>query len=103
MAGSTRHPLVRVARWLALLLAALSVIILASLAVLNSAAGHRFIADRIEQMSPESGLKIRIGRIEGSLWSQPVLRDVRFSDPKGQFLQVREARLVWHQLEYMWR
>jgi translocation and assembly module TamB len=103
MAGLKRHPLIRAARWLTVLLAGLTLLILASLAVLNSAAGHRFIADRIEQMSPDSGLKIRIGRIEGSLWRQPVLRDVRLSDPKGQFLQVREARLDWHPFEYLWR
>ncbi|QJQ31595.1 translocation/assembly module TamB [Sphingomonas lacunae] len=94
---------VRIARWLAFALAGLTIFLLAGLVILNSSAGHRFIADRIENLSPESGLKIRVGRIEGSLWRQPVVRDLRFSDPGGQFLTVREARIDWHPLDYLWR
>lgn len=103
MATAKRHPLVRAARWLVVVFAILALALVAALALLNSAAGHRFVADQIEQMSPDSGLKIRVGRIDGSLWRHPVLRDVRFSDPKGQFLRVREARLDWRPLDYLLR
>lgn len=57
--------------------------------------GHRAILDRIAALSSKSGLKIRIGRIEGSIYGKAILRDVRVSDPKGLFLSAREARLDW--------
>ena len=63
-------------RWLSRLAktvvgAALTLVLLAAaLAVLlDTGPGHRFIADRIAAMAPQSGLRIQIGRIEGSIWS----------------------------------
>ena len=69
--------------------AALTLAILtAVLAVLlDTAPGHRFIADRIAAMAPQSGLRIHIGRIEGSIWSDTALRDVRLYDPQGLFAE----------------
>ena len=45
----------------------LSLLILAAigLILLDTAPGHRFIVDRIARIETASGLKIRIGRIEG--------------------------------------
>lgn len=100
---SGRHPLVRIARWVVIVLAGLALMAGVALALLNSAAGHRFLANQIEQLSPDSGLKIKVGRIEGSIWRSPVVRDIRFSDPQGQFLRVAEARLNWHPLDYLLR
>ncbi|MCP5380717.1 MAG: hypothetical protein H6914_09965, partial [Novosphingobium sp.] len=77
------------------LLLAFGGIILLALVVLNSPIGHRFVADRIARLAPASGLRIEIGRIEGSLYGQARLRDVTLSDPKGPFLTVPEAELDW--------
>lgn len=101
MAAERRHPVIRVARWLAIGLTLLALLLVAALALLNSSAGHRFVANQIEQMSPDSGLRIKVGRIDGSLWRHPVIRDIRFSDPQGQFLRLREARLDWQPLDYL--
>ncbi|MFM6854057.1 MAG: hypothetical protein ACKOUM_08250 [Sphingopyxis sp.] len=89
----------------ALLFAALALVLVAGAAalVLDSAVGRRFVTDRIEAMAPQSGLRVRVGRIEGSLYRDAVLRDVRLFDPQGQFLRVGEARLRWHPLDFVMR
>jgi translocation and assembly module TamB len=79
---------------LALLAAALAVL-------LDTAPGHRFIADRIAAMAPDSGLQIRIGRIEGSIWSDTRLRDVRLYDPKGLFAESPLIEVDWQPLAWV--
>ncbi|HYD38283.1 MAG TPA: translocation/assembly module TamB, partial [Allosphingosinicella sp.] len=74
----------------------------AALAVLlDTGPGHRFIADRIAAMAPDSGLKIRIGRIEGSIWSDTKLRDVRLSDPQGLFAESPLIEVDWQPLGWI--
>ena len=65
------------------------------LLVLDSPIGYRLIADRIAAYAPASGLRVKVGRIEGSLYGQAVLRDVTLSDPKGPFLRVPVVELDW--------
>lgn len=65
------------------------------LIVLTSPIGHRLIADRIAHFAPVSGLRMDVGRIEGSLFGEAVLHDVTLSDPSGPFLRVPEVELDW--------
>ena len=51
---------------------ALVMLVMAALAWLDTGGGHRFIIDRIEALAPRSGLKIRLGKIEGSIYKQAV-------------------------------
>ncbi len=46
------------------------------LVLLDSAPGHRFIVDRIGGLETASGLRIRIGRIDGSIFGKSQLRNV---------------------------
>jgi translocation and assembly module TamB len=85
---------VAVALALALLAAALAVL-------LDTGAGHRFIADRIAAMAPRSGLRIHIGRIEGSIWSDTRLRDVRLYDPQGLFAESPLIDVDWQPLGWI--
>jgi translocation and assembly module TamB len=83
-------------RWrLALLPVALLLAMLAGVWGLDTSAGHRFLIDRIERLQIKSGLRIRIGRIEGSIYGSARLKDVRFYDPKGLFLSAPDIRLHW--------
>src|SRR5258706_508091 len=43
------------------------------LVLLDSAPGHRFIIDQLSGMETASGLRIRIGRIDGSIFGQSQL------------------------------
>lgn len=69
--------------------------------VLDSSLGHRFVIDRIAGLTPANGLKIEIGRIDGSLFGEAVLHDVVLKDPQGAFMTVPEAELDWRPLAWM--
>lgn len=68
--------------------------------VLDSPLGHRFVADRIAALVPQSGLRIRIGRIDGSLLGAMTLHEVVLSDADGRFMTVPEATLDWRPLAW---
>ena len=87
-----RHPILR-----AIAIGLLSILLLLSAAVwmLDSGPGHRLIIDQISALKPSSGLRIRIGRIDGSIWNRAKLRDVRLYDSKGLFLEAPEIDLDW--------
>ncbi|WP_225204874.1 translocation/assembly module TamB domain-containing protein [Novosphingobium huizhouense] len=97
-----RRPL-RWSRNLALATIAAIGLLLAGFAVLDSSLGHRFVVDRIAALTPGSGLRIRIGRIEGSLFGSATLRNVVLSDPQGRFMTIPEAELDWRPLSWMKR
>jgi len=87
-------------RWLAGGLLALLGLMAVALVVLESPIGHRFVVDRIARYAPASGLRVEIGRIDGSLMGAATLRDVRFSDPDGLFLRVPVVELDWRPLHW---
>ena len=85
-------------RWLKRIGLGLLVLVIlgvAGLFALDTGIGHRFIADRIAALSPESGLRIRVGRIEGSIYGSARIRQLTVSDPEGTFLTVPSATLEW--------
>ncbi|MES2302613.1 MAG: hypothetical protein V4521_11185 [Pseudomonadota bacterium] len=89
------------ARRLAILFVAGAALVLAALLVLDSSLGHRLVVDRIAAVTPGSGLRIEIGRIDGSIYGTSTLRDIRVSDPEGVFLTVPEAELNWRPLAWL--
>ncbi|HEY9553459.1 translocation/assembly module TamB domain-containing protein [Allosphingosinicella sp.] len=100
--SSAEAPRIRRRRWLSGgakavvgVLVALLVALAAMVAFLDTDAGHRFLSDRIAEFAPSSGLKIRIGRIEGSIWGDTRLRDVRVYDPQGLFAESPLIVMDW--------
>ncbi|MBA4353147.1 MAG: hypothetical protein C0409_00505 [Novosphingobium sp.] len=89
------------ARRFAILFAAGAALLIAALLVLDSSLGHRLVADRIAAIAPGSGLRIEIGRIDGSIYGASTLRDIRVSDPEGVFLTVPVAELDWRPLSWL--
>src|SRR3954463_5216299 len=65
------------------------------LVLLDSAPGHRFIVDRLGRFETASGLNIRIGRIDGSIFGKSQLRNVQVSDSQGVFLTSPNIKLDW--------
>ena len=96
-----RRWLRRLLSWTAGILLALVVAAAAFMAFLDTGPGHRLIVDRIAALSPHSGLRIRIGRIDGSIWSDTRLKDVRVYDPHGLFAESPEIDLNWRPLSYI--
>ena len=82
-------------RWLVVALLGLAALAMVAVWGVDTGPGHRFILDRIAQIAPSTGLRIRIGRIDGSIWGTATLRDVRVYDPQGLFLESPEIDLDW--------
>ncbi|MFC4294574.1 translocation/assembly module TamB domain-containing protein [Novosphingobium tardum] len=96
-----RHRGRRWARRGALLVLGLLAAIVAALLLLDSQIGHRLILDKIAGLSPNSGLKIEVGRIEGSIYDEAILHDLVLKDPDGTFMTVPEADLKWRPLSWL--
>ena len=79
---------------------ALLLLVLGVLAGLDTDIGHRFIAERIAGIRGKDGMRYRIGRIDGSIYSAARLVDVRILDPQGLVLQVPQAQLDWRPLAW---
>lgn len=77
------------------LFAALLFLLAGLLVLLDSAPGHRWIADRIAGLETASGLRIRISRIDGSIFGKSQLRNVAIADSRGVFLTSPDIKLDW--------
>ena len=69
--------------------------------VLDSQLGHRLVTDAIRDLKPKNGLRYSVGRIEGSLYTNAQLVDVRVSDGKGVFLTIQRADLDWRPFQWL--
>ena len=85
----------RALHWLAVGLLSLMLLVSGALVVLDSDIGHRWVVDRIAAQRPSSGLRIEIGRIDGSLFGRGQLRSLRLSDAKGRFFEAPVVTLDW--------
>ncbi|MGN6690326.1 MAG: translocation/assembly module TamB domain-containing protein, partial [Sphingopyxis sp.] len=100
-AKATPSLALRVARWTGIALFGLIALAAIFLLGLNSDAGRRFVATQIEKYEFENGMKIGIGRLDGSLFSEMVVRDFTLSDPKGVFVRSPELRIDWRPFAYL--
>jgi translocation and assembly module TamB len=88
-------------RWFAVVVAALAALLAITAMVLDSDVGHRFVADRVNALTPANGLRFHLGRIDGSLYGQAELVDFRLSDPDGLVLAVPRAHLDWNPFAWL--
>ena len=77
------------------LFVALLVLFAGTLILLDTAPGHRFIVDRIGELETASGLRIHIGRIDGSIFGKSQLKAVAIADSDGTFLTSPQIDLDW--------
>ncbi|HJP67344.1 MAG TPA: translocation/assembly module TamB domain-containing protein [Sphingomicrobium sp.] len=77
------------------LFVALLFILAGLIVLLDSAPGHRFIVDQLTGLETASGLRIRIGRIDGSIFGKSQLRNVSIADSHGVFLTSPNIKLDW--------
>ena len=90
-----------IAKWSAIVLGGLVLLVAALLLGLNTGPGKRFIADQIAALEFENGMEIDVGRIEGSIYGEMVLHDVSVSDPQGSFLTSPEMRMDWRPFAFI--
>ncbi|MDP9057378.1 MAG: translocation/assembly module TamB domain-containing protein [Pseudomonadota bacterium] len=88
-----RHALVKY-----LLLLPLGLVAMLALAagMLDTAIGHRLLADTLAQTRMDNGLHLQIGRIDGSVYGRATLEDVTVMDVRGPFLKVPVTTLDWN-------
>jgi translocation and assembly module TamB len=78
----------------------ISAVIVAALAALlligaDTQTGHRFIVNRLTKYESASGIRISIGRIDGSIYSKLTARNVGLLDQKGEFAKSESVLLDW--------
>ena len=91
----------RIARWLIGIVAVLALLVAGFLVGLNSPIGKRWIVEQVANIEPETGLRIKIGRIEGNIYGGAVIHDLALSDPQGVFLTVPRAEVEWRPLAWL--
>ncbi len=82
-------------------LVGLLLLLVAGLLLLDTSPGRRLVAEAVRTIPFESGMRIEIGRIGGSLYGDMVLHDLSIHDPKGEFLFSPEVKLDWRPLAYL--
>ena len=96
-----RHVGRTIAKWTAIVLGGIVLLVGALILGLDTGPGKRFVADQIAGLEFENGMEIDVGRIEGSLYGEMVLHDVAVSDPKGVFLTSPEMRVDWRPFKFL--
>jgi translocation and assembly module TamB len=91
----------RIAKWVGVTL--LGLLVLAGLIVLglNTGAGRKFVANQIGGYTLASGLHFEIGQLDGSLYGDLVIRNLRVFDSKGVFATAPEIRLDWRPFAFI--
>lgn len=63
--------------------------------------GHKFVAHQIASLRPQNGLRIKVDRIEGSVFSTAEVTGLKLSDPHGVFFEAPHVRLRWSPLAWL--
>ena len=91
----------RILKWVAIVILALLVLVAVVLLGINTDPGRRFVANQIGGYKTASGLNIKVGRIDGSLYGEMVLSDLKVSDPKGVFLTSPRMAVDWRPFSFI--
>jgi len=68
---------------------------------INTGPGKRLLLGFVNKFTLESGLGVRIGAIDGSLYGDIILRDVEVRDGRGTFARSPRIAIDWHPLAYI--
>ncbi|MCW4463597.1 translocation/assembly module TamB domain-containing protein [Sphingomonas sp. BT-65] len=91
----------RVAKWVLIALVGIAALLLLAILGLNTSPGKRLVADQLGKYTTATGLNVKVGRIEGSIYGAMVLRDVRVSDTKGVFATSPSIAVDWRPFAFL--
>lgn len=91
----------KIAIGIAGLIVALLLLVAGLLFGLNTQPGKRFLIGQIAALQLESGMKIEVGRIDGSIYGDMVIHDLVLRDPKGVFAVSPQVHVVWKPFRYV--
>ena len=86
---------VRIALWVAGVLVALVALVAVAAVAIDTAPGHRLLVSVADGVKPANGLRVKLGRIDGSIYGRLTLRDVTLSDPQGAFVTTPALTVDW--------
>ncbi|MHB9879220.1 translocation/assembly module TamB domain-containing protein [Pacificimonas sp. ICDLI1SI03] len=87
--------------WAALSAFALVLLGILLLLLADTQAGRNVLARQLYRIAPESGLRVEVGRLEGSIYGDLIIHDLKLSDPQGIFLTSPRIRLDWHPRRFL--
>jgi translocation and assembly module TamB len=90
-----------VAKWVGIAIAGLLLLLAVIVLGLDTSPGRRFLADRIAGFETEAGMRIGVGRIEGSIYGRMKIEGLELRDPRGVFLRAGDVTLDWRPLAYL--
>ncbi len=84
--------------------AVLAVLLLAGLGYgalrwLDTDSGRAFVVRQLPLYAPKSGMTVRAGRIEGSIFGSAIVHDLVIGDPNGDFAVIPVVALDWRPLD----
>ncbi|RYE03226.1 MAG: hypothetical protein EOP61_05550, partial [Sphingomonadales bacterium] len=91
----------RIVVWAAAGLAALAILLVAAVLLINTQPGRDFVTRKLNNFTLASGLNFRVQRIEGSLYGAMVLHGVEVRDTQGVFATAQEVRVDWRPFSYL--
>lgn len=91
----------RIAKWAGIAIVSLLLLAVIAVFALNTTPGRRFLVSQLDGYELESGLKINLGRIDGSLYGRLTIRDLRLSDPRGLFATAPRIDLDWRPFAFI--
>jgi len=68
---------------------------------LDSDSGRDYIVEQVEALESEDGLRIRIGKIDGSIFGEAEVVNLELSDPKGVFFRAGNVSVDWSPLAWI--
>ncbi|HWL47368.1 MAG TPA: hypothetical protein VNQ31_06600, partial [Sphingomonadaceae bacterium] len=92
---------IRIGRGVGIALGVIVLLVAVLLVGLNTPPGRSFLAHQIGGFETASGLRIGVGRIEGSLYGRMTLTGLEVRDPQGVFLRADRLTLDWRPFAYL--
>lgn len=96
-----RRVQIRALKAVALVILGLAVLAVAVIFGIDTGPGHRFVANQIAGLKFENGMRISVGRIDGSLYGKMTLHDLSVRDPRGEFLFSPKIEVDWRPFAYL--
>lgn len=94
--SAPRRPLgPRVAAWVAGVLAALLALVAVAMVGIDTAPGHRLLIRLVEGQRQASGLTVRIGALDGSIYKRLTVRNLALGDGAGVFATSPAVTVDW--------
>lgn len=91
-----RRPIaLRILKWIGIVLLGLILLIGVLIFAINTGPGRRFVVGKLDGYTTPSGLKVNIGRIDGSLYGAMTIHELRLSDTRGVFAYSPRIAVDW--------